>query len=272
MPLSSSSYRAPEVIAARRAQFQKMAVNNELTSDFLRQFHHSHTPETGPFAVCMHRDDAQTVSFSNVRVSRDKLVFAYQADAPCADAPQIAVELPRFRFVSLLQSKQSGLLSRMFPRQQLLAPSTLIVFKCPRCRETLLWGAAQCRYCKREIDELEAYDSAVYETAVAQAQSWANNLRAVHYPTLGLAIGCWLLQILMRWQISELQALSKALAFSPFFLSILSCAAMAIWNHNYSAWRLPDPEFTELQQQMRRNFHLWLAFIAAQITIAYIFW
>jgi hypothetical protein len=272
MPLSSSSYRAPEVIAARRAQFQELTAKNELTPAFLREFHRSHTPETGPFAVCMHREDAQTVSFSRVRVSHDTAVFEYKADAPCSDAPPITVALPRFRLVSLLQMQSPGVLSKLFPQYQLTAPSALIVFKCPRCRETLLWGAVRCRYCEREIDELEALDSAVYETAVAQAQSWANNLRAAQYPALGLAIGCWLLQMLMRWQIDELQTLNKSLAFSPFMISTLYCAGIAIWNHNCGKWLLPDTEFSELQKKMRRSQHLWLAFIAAQIVASYITW
>jgi uncharacterized protein with NRDE domain len=94
MPLSSSSYRAPEVIAARREQFRELAASNKLTSEFLRRFHHSHAPAAGPFAVCMHRDDAQTVSFSHVKVGAKRIEFAYQPGPPCAETTAEIMSLP----------------------------------------------------------------------------------------------------------------------------------------------------------------------------------
>ena len=93
MPLSSSSYRAPEVIAARRAQFRQMLARQELTSEFLCEFHRGHKPQTGPFAVCMHREDAQTVSFSQILVSGGNISFAYQSGAPCQPGDLICRKL-----------------------------------------------------------------------------------------------------------------------------------------------------------------------------------
>ena len=37
--------------------------------DWLRRLHRSHSPERGPFSICMHRPDAATVSYTEVAVS-----------------------------------------------------------------------------------------------------------------------------------------------------------------------------------------------------------
>jgi uncharacterized protein with NRDE domain len=94
VPLSSSSYRAPEVIAARREQFRQMLARQELTSKFLGEFHLSHKPQTGPFAVCMHREDAQTVSFSCVTITATEVLFEYHAGSPCAGMKGQGLSLP----------------------------------------------------------------------------------------------------------------------------------------------------------------------------------
>lgn len=39
---------------------------------WLRRLHGSHTPESGPFSICMHRADAATVSYTEVVVSTNK--------------------------------------------------------------------------------------------------------------------------------------------------------------------------------------------------------
>lgn len=53
------------------------------TIDWLRRLHRSHAPERGPYSICMHREDAATVSYSEVTVTRDKAQLSYTPGAPC---------------------------------------------------------------------------------------------------------------------------------------------------------------------------------------------
>ena len=49
----------------------------------LRRLHQSHAPERGPFSICMHRDDAATVSYTEVAVTPTRLTMRYKDTAPC---------------------------------------------------------------------------------------------------------------------------------------------------------------------------------------------
>ena len=53
------------------------------TVDSLRRFHYSHEPRPGPLSVCMHRADAQTVSFSHIEVNDRRVTWEYVAGPPC---------------------------------------------------------------------------------------------------------------------------------------------------------------------------------------------
>ncbi|HKG14432.1 MAG TPA: NRDE family protein [Pyrinomonadaceae bacterium] len=95
MPITSSSYRAAEVTAARRAMFRRMVADRgTVTPEVLREFHEGHAPERGPFSVCMHREDAATVSFSRVKVCDGAAEFTYRPLSPCARSRSVRVELP----------------------------------------------------------------------------------------------------------------------------------------------------------------------------------
>jgi Transport and Golgi organisation 2 len=63
-----------------------------------RRFHASHRPEAGPFSVCMHRHDAETVSFSWIRVERGSVRFDYAPGAPCTTPVGVGLELPLRRW------------------------------------------------------------------------------------------------------------------------------------------------------------------------------
>jgi len=65
----------------RRALKQKSAG----TIDWLRRLHRSHSPEAGPFSICMHRGDAATVSYTEAVVLSGKTVMRYCPAAPCRD-------------------------------------------------------------------------------------------------------------------------------------------------------------------------------------------
>jgi hypothetical protein len=84
MPLTSSSYDTAGVSAARARQFAGLTAAGALGAESLRGFHHSHEPERGHSSVCMHRPDAQTVSFSRVVVAGEAIEFEYQPGPPCA--------------------------------------------------------------------------------------------------------------------------------------------------------------------------------------------
>lgn len=83
MPLSSSSFDPPGVVELRQRLFEQMAAG-QVDSDILYAFHRSHEPARGAYSVCMHRDDAATVSFSWVKVVGDSIRFTYHAAAPCS--------------------------------------------------------------------------------------------------------------------------------------------------------------------------------------------
>jgi hypothetical protein len=66
----------------RRAQSQKTAG----TVDWLRRLHRSHTPAPGATAICMHRADAATVSYTEVVVTANRAVLGYHPSALCRQA------------------------------------------------------------------------------------------------------------------------------------------------------------------------------------------
>ena len=88
MPLTSSSYDAAGVRRARLNEFARRA-GARLHADptLLYWFHSSHGAAPDAYSTCMHREDAETVSFSWVIVSRDTIRFLYSPDAPCQSKP-----------------------------------------------------------------------------------------------------------------------------------------------------------------------------------------
>jgi hypothetical protein len=57
------------------------------STDWVHRLHRSHGPERGPYSTCMHRDDAATVSYTEVIVSRRAATMRYVAGAPCCCLP-----------------------------------------------------------------------------------------------------------------------------------------------------------------------------------------
>jgi hypothetical protein len=54
-----------------------------LTPNTLRNLHRSHAPEKGPYSICMHREDACTVSFTDVIVDNSVATVSYHEGTPC---------------------------------------------------------------------------------------------------------------------------------------------------------------------------------------------
>jgi hypothetical protein len=85
--LTSSSFDPEGVAARRRAAFERRLD--------LFSFHASHGPRADAYSTCMHRADAETVSFSWIRVTGSEVGFFYTPAAPCKWAPGESLSLPR---------------------------------------------------------------------------------------------------------------------------------------------------------------------------------
>ena len=95
--LTSSSALGREVVAARERTFREAtdSCNGHFDRAALRTLHASHLPARGAHSVCMHRDDAETVSFSLIRVLGDRVTFNYVAAAPCSGRDPVMISLER---------------------------------------------------------------------------------------------------------------------------------------------------------------------------------
>jgi len=60
----------------------------------IRKLHRAHELERGPFSICMHRDVAETVSYTEIAVTKKKARLRYAAGAPCRNKRSIPRVLP----------------------------------------------------------------------------------------------------------------------------------------------------------------------------------
>ncbi len=104
-PLISSAVRYDEVYSSRIQVYRDlMGELSDISSssehhgrhehDYLR-LHQSHAPDRSAESICMHRDDAQTVSFSQVNVNNENIEFYYADGAPCDTPIEKVAELRR---------------------------------------------------------------------------------------------------------------------------------------------------------------------------------
>ncbi len=91
-PLVSSSFDPEGVRLSRVREFARHGAGDPAS---LYRFHSSHGGAAGPYSPCMHRPDAETVSFSWIAVTRDEVRFLYLPTAPCRCAPGEQSILPR---------------------------------------------------------------------------------------------------------------------------------------------------------------------------------
>lgn len=95
MPLVSSSFDQAGVLASRREELARAAGSAaRLDSDVLHAFHRSHGNRPSAYSPCMHRPDAETVSFTHVRVTESAVTLTYTPAAPCRRLPGERVTLP----------------------------------------------------------------------------------------------------------------------------------------------------------------------------------
>lgn len=81
--LTSSSFDTAAVRASRQQQWDQFLREAPLHPTRLPNFHSSHLPERSAYSTCMHRPDAETVSYSHIRVSHQAIDFTYSPGAPC---------------------------------------------------------------------------------------------------------------------------------------------------------------------------------------------
>ncbi|MGO2356355.1 MAG: NRDE family protein [Marinomonas foliarum] len=81
-PHFSSAVELEGVTAYRQSVYEELAVES---ADDLLLFHSQHHPEQSHFSVCMHREDAQTVSFTRIQVAKDNFQMSYVAGSPCSN-------------------------------------------------------------------------------------------------------------------------------------------------------------------------------------------
>lgn len=88
MPLVSSSFEPEAVCAARRRAFNKQVERAGcLDANVLFNFHESHGGRPSAYSACMHRADAETVSFSWIHVDTHSAEFFYTPGSPCQWLP-----------------------------------------------------------------------------------------------------------------------------------------------------------------------------------------
>jgi len=96
MPLTSSFYDADGVRRSRLNEFaSRLSPARPLDPALLYWFHSSHGGKPDAYSTCMHRSDAETVSFSWVIVTREAIRFLYSPGAPCRSRASEQQILPR---------------------------------------------------------------------------------------------------------------------------------------------------------------------------------
>ena len=93
---ASSGTDQPGAVAARRAVFAAAAEQQGgLTPELLAELHRSHLPARGALSICMHRDDAVTVSSTLVIVSPAEVRLRQVEGSPCEGGPVSELSMPR---------------------------------------------------------------------------------------------------------------------------------------------------------------------------------
>lgn len=104
---SSSGYDEPGAQQSRKQQFEEaLRQTSAGGTNWLRRLHRSHGPQLGPYSTCMHREDAATVSYTEITVLHQTATMGHTTGAPCCSP---ASRLSRFHRLPC----QSGLGARL---------------------------------------------------------------------------------------------------------------------------------------------------------------
>lgn len=80
----SSGFDEPSAQKIRGRTFRKFRAQSSCgTVNWLRRLHRSHNPGCGPFSTCMHRDDAATVSYTEICVTVRNVSLSCDSGSPC---------------------------------------------------------------------------------------------------------------------------------------------------------------------------------------------
>lgn len=87
LPLTSSAFEPQRISKGRERRFvRRLREAGHLSAEVLRNFHSSRGERHNASSSCMHREDAETVSFSRVIVNRNRIQFVYSPGPPCQSA------------------------------------------------------------------------------------------------------------------------------------------------------------------------------------------
>lgn len=86
-PLISSAFNYDAVLQSRLHVFSEAGLNEceDLSTKVVKahRIHASHQPSRSAYSVCMHREDAHTVSFTQVSVEQNQVGMTYHDGPPC---------------------------------------------------------------------------------------------------------------------------------------------------------------------------------------------
>ncbi|MDW6004754.1 NRDE family protein [Vibrio mangrovi] len=94
-PLFSSGIDLKGVQAYRHSAYHQ---HLEFTPTFQNalDFHRNHAPDSGHLSVCMHREDAHTVSFTHISVSNTHKEMVYIPGSPCCELSEQSLTTHRY--------------------------------------------------------------------------------------------------------------------------------------------------------------------------------
>lgn len=92
-PLVSSSVELGHTHHDRQSLYQLMNLDEGSSADHLI-YHQSHFPTQGATSVCLHRQDAKTVSLSHIAVRDNEIDFAYLTGSPCEHGAWHVLNMP----------------------------------------------------------------------------------------------------------------------------------------------------------------------------------
>ena len=82
-PKTSSSVNTQKVKESRYGLYNDLRLSSSKSRQEFINYHSSHKPNKSSKSVCMHRDNANTVSLSCINVHGDKVRFTYADGSPC---------------------------------------------------------------------------------------------------------------------------------------------------------------------------------------------
>jgi Transport and Golgi organisation 2 len=95
-----SSSRSDSRAESERGRACEMSWHQDTpdTLAWLRSLHSSHIPDAGAFSICVHREDAATVSYTEVNCGQREVRMSYLAGHPCTFTGSLStIAVPRSR-------------------------------------------------------------------------------------------------------------------------------------------------------------------------------